>query len=184
MTQEELDIYYLKVAMCAAENSKAKRLQVGAVIVKDRQIISDGFNGTPSGFDNDCEWYVPSDLDCRQGCEGWFGGYHRCRGCPNAMLKTKPEVLHAESNAITKCARLGLATAGSTIYITHAPCVECAKLIIQAGCKRVVYHREYKSTDGVELLSKAGITVVRLSPKMKDGQGIPTETTDLADLIP
>ena len=136
MTQEQSDKYYIKVAKLCAKNSYAIKLQVGAVIVKDGQIMSDGFNGTPCGFENKCE---VKSMD--------------------GSLHTLSYVLHAESNAILKCAKYGRATNGSTIYITYSPCMECAKLIIQAGIIRVVYLEEYKNLDGIELLKRAGIKV-------------------------
>ena len=136
MTQEQSDKYYIKVAQLCAKNSYAIKLQVGAVIVKDGQIMSDGFNGTPCGFENKCE---VKSMD--------------------GSLHTLGYVLHAESNAILKCAKYGRATKGSTIYITHSPCIDCAKLIIQAGIIRVVYLEEYKNSYGIELLKKAGINV-------------------------
>ena len=154
MTQQELDTYYIKVAQICSENSKANKLKVGAIIVKDQQIISDGFNGTPSGFDNQCEDEKHKKLDRCSLCS-----QEHCEGCDNIELLTRPEVMHAESNAITKCAKYGKATLGSTIYITHTPCIECAKLIIQAGIARVVYARNYRLTDGIDLLKKAGIEV-------------------------
>lgn len=113
-----------------AKNSYCKRRQVGALIVKDRMIISDGYNGTPSGFENVCE------------DEGGI---------------TKPYVLHAEANAITKVSKSGNSSEGATLYVTASPCMECAKLIIQAGIKRVVYSDEYRLTDGIDLLRRAGI---------------------------
>ena len=154
MKQQELDTYYIKVAQICSENSKANKLKVGAIIVKDQQIISDGFNGTPSGFDNQCEDEKHKKLDRCSLCS-----QEHCEGCDNIELLTRPEVMHAESNAITKCAKYGKATLGSTIYITHTPCIECAKLIIQAGIKRVVYKNFYKSLAGVEILRKSGIIV-------------------------
>ena len=154
MTQQELDTYYIKVAEICSENSKANKLKVGAIIVKDQQIISDGFNGTPSGFDNQCE-----DEKHKESSKCTYCGQEHCEGCKNIELVTRPEVMHAESNAITKCAKYGKATLGSTIYITHTPCIECAKLIIQAGIKRVVYKNFYKTLDGVEILRKSGIEV-------------------------
>lgn len=154
MTQQELDTYYIKVAQICSENSKVNKLKVGAIIVKDQQIISDGFNGTPSGFDNQCEDEKHKKLDRCSLCS-----QEHCEGCDNIELLTRPEVMHAESNAITKCAKYGKATLGSTIYITHTPCIECAKLIIQAGIKRVVYKNFYKSLAGVEILRKSGIIV-------------------------
>lgn len=126
----EVDIKYLRMAKIWAENSYCKRRQVGAIIVKDNSIISDGYNGTPSGFENICE-------------------------DENGL--TKPYVLHAEANAITKVARSTNNSAGATIYVTASPCIECAKLIIQAGIKRVVYCLEYRVNDGIDLLHKAGV---------------------------
>ena len=129
--QRELDLRYLRMAMIWSENSYCQRRQVGALVVKDKMIISDGYNGTPSGFENVCE--------------------------ENGV--TKPYVLHAEANAITKIARSGNNSDGSTLYVTDSPCIECSKLIIQAGIKRVIYCREYRLTDGVDLLRRAGIEV-------------------------
>ncbi len=117
-----------------AKNSYCKRRQVGALLVKDNMIISDGYNGTPSGFENICE--------------------------ENGV--TKPYVLHAEANAISKVAKSGNSSQGATLYVTAAPCIECAKLIIQSGIKRVVYKDEYRLTDGVDLLTRAGIQVEKL----------------------
>ena len=128
----DLDKRYLRMAKVWAENSYCQRRQVGALIVKDKMIISDGYNGTPSGFENVCE--------TEDGV-------------------TKPYVLHAEANAITKIARSGYNSDGATLYVTDSPCIECSKLIIQAGIKRVVYGREYRLTDGIDLLKKAGITI-------------------------
>ncbi len=130
--QRLLDIRYLRMARIWAENSYCIRRQVGALLVKDKSIISDGYNGTPSGFENICE---------------------------DEQNKTKPYVLHAEANAITKVAQSNNSSRGATLYVTASPCIECAKLIIQSGIKRVVYSEVYHCTDGVELLKKAGITV-------------------------
>src|SRR5574344_937388 len=130
--QLELDKRYLRMAAIWAENSYCKRRQVGALIVKDQMIISDGYNGTPSGFENICE---------------------------DDNNVTLPYVLHAEANAITKLARSSNNSEGSTLYVTDSPCIECAKLIIQAGIKRVVYAREYRLSDGINLLRQAGIKV-------------------------
>lgn len=124
-----------------AQNSYCQRRQVGALVVKEGMIISDGYNGTPSGFENICE-------------DG------------NGL--TKPYVLHAEANAITKLARSSNNSDGSTIYITASPCIECAKLIIQAGIRRVVYGEKYRLTDGIELLERAGIEVIYLNPDDND----------------
>jgi dCMP deaminase len=131
--QKQFDKSYLEMAAVWSKNSYCKRRQVGALIVKDRMIISDGYNGTPSGFENICE-----DEDGN----------------------TKAYVLHAEANAITKVAKSGNSSEGATLYVTTSPCLECAKLIIQAGIKRLVYRDNYRITDGVELLAKAGIEIV------------------------
>jgi dCMP deaminase len=131
--QKKLDERYLRMAKVWAENSYCHRRQVGALVVKDKMIISDGYNGTPSGFENVCE---------------------------DDNNVTKPYVLHAEANAITKLARSNNNSDGATIYITASPCIECAKLIIQAGIKRVVYGEKYRLTDGIELLERANIEVV------------------------
>ena len=117
-----------------AKNSYCKRRQVGALLVKDRMIISDGYNGTPSGFENICE-------------------------DENGI--TKPYVLHAEANAITKVAKSNNSSEGATLYVTDAPCMECAKLIIQAGIRRVVYNKDYRNTEGLELLERAGIEICK-----------------------
>ena len=133
--QEQFDRSYLEMARVWAKNSYCTRRKVGALLVKDRMIISDGFNGTPSGFENICE--------------------------DPATGRTKPYVLHAEANAITKVAKSGNNSQGATLYVTDAPCLECAKLIIQAGIKRVVYLIEYSVRDGIELLRRAGIEVCK-----------------------
>ncbi|MFI3305363.1 MAG: dCMP deaminase family protein [Rikenellaceae bacterium] len=130
----QLDMRYLRMARIWAENSYCVRRQVGALIVKDKMIISDGYNGTPSGFENICE----DDLSGR----------------------TKPYVLHAEANAITKVAKSANNCDGATLYITTSPCIECAKLIIQAGIRRVVYLDQYTLTDGIDLLKRVGIECV------------------------
>ncbi len=132
---EKFDQRYLEMAEVWAKNSYCKRRKVGALLVKDRMIISDGYNGTPSGFENVCE---------------------------DENGVTKPYVLHAEANAITKVAKSGNNSLGATLYVTASPCIECSKLIIQAGIKRVVYKDEYRLTDGVDLLRQAGITVEKI----------------------
>ena len=131
--QHSLDLRYLRLAKIWAENSYCVRRKVGALIVKDKMIISDGYNGTPAGFENICE---------------------------DENNVTKPYVLHAEANAITKIARSGNNSEGATLYVTDAPCIECSKLIIQAGIKKVFYARQYRLTDGIELLERAGIEVI------------------------
>ena len=135
--QYKLDLRYLKMAQIWAENSYCKRRQVGALVVKDQMIISDGYNGTPSGFENVCE---------------------------DENNVTHPYVLHAEANAITKLARSSNNSDGATLYVTDAPCIECSKLIIQAGIKRVVYSREYRLDDGIKLLRQANVKVEFLNP--------------------
>ena len=134
--QQKLDLRYLRMARIWAENSYCKRRQVGALVVKDKMIISDGYNGTPSGFENVCE--------------------------DNNV--TKPYVLHAEANAITKLARSSNNSEGSTLYVTASPCIECSKLIIQSGIKRVVYAEKYRLTDGIDLLKRAGVKVEYMNP--------------------
>ena len=139
--QLKLDKRYIRMASVWAENSYCTRRQVGALIVKDKMIISDGYNGTPSGFENICE-------------------------DDNGV--TKPYVLHAEANAITKIARSNNSSNGATLYVTTMPCIECSKLIIQAGIKRVVYSEKYRITDGVELLQRAGVETVHLEIEKKN----------------
>ncbi|RCW29869.1 dCMP deaminase family protein [Marinilabilia salmonicolor] len=136
--QQILDRRYLDMARIWAQNSYCKRRQVGALLVRDKMIISDGYNGTPSGFENICE-----DED----------------------NKTKPYVLHAEANAITKVARSGNSSDGATLYVTSSPCLECSKLIIQAGITRVVFSENYRVEDGVNLLRRANIEVVQLESR-------------------
>ena len=128
-----LDRRYMRMAFIRSENSYCKRRQVGAILVKDKMIISDGYNGTPSGFENVCE---------------------------DENNVTKPYVLHAEANAITKVARSNNSSEGATLYVTSSPCIECAKLIIQAGIKKVVYADSYRLSDGIELLKRANIELV------------------------
>ena len=133
--QFALDKRYLRMATIWAENSYCRRRQVGAIIVKDKMIISDGFNGTPSGFENVCE---------------------------DENDTTKPYVLHAEANAITKVARSSNSSDGATLYVTTSPCIECSKLIIQAGIKRVVFNELYRMHDGINLLKRAGVECVQI----------------------
>ena len=137
MTMDEakkaaLDRRYARMALIWAENSYCERRKVGALVVKDNMIISDGYNGTPTGFENICE---------------------------DENNTSKPYVLHAEANAITKLARSSNSSEGATLYVTASPCIECAKLIIQSGIKRVIYTEQYRLTDGVDLLKRAGIDV-------------------------
>jgi dCMP deaminase len=133
--QEQFDRRYLEMARIWAKNSYCLRRQVGSLIVKDRMIISDGYNGTPEGFENVCE---------------------------DDTNKTKPYVLHAEANAITKVAKSNNSSDGATLYITTSPCMECAKLIIQSGIRRVVFSDNYHDKDGIQLLHRAGIEVLYL----------------------
>lgn len=133
--QEALDKRYLRMARIWAENSYCVRRKVGAIIVKDSMIISDGFNGTPSGFENICE---------------------------DESGSTKPYVLHAEANAITKVARSNNSSQDATLYVTASPCLECSKLIIQAGIRRVVFNELYRLCDGIDLLRRANIEVIHL----------------------
>lgn len=139
---------FMQIAYNIANESKAIKRKVGAIIVKDNNIIAVGYNGTPSGFDNSCE------EEC---CKGVAGA-----GTYKNHLITRPEVLHAESNAIAKCARSVNSSEGADIYTTTCPCLECAKMIIQAGIKNVYYSEEYKSQDGLNLLVKAGIQVTQI----------------------
>ena len=133
--QRQLDLRYISMARIWAENSYCVRRKVGALIVKDKMIISDGYNGTPSGFENICE---------------------------DEQGKTKSYVLHAEANAITKVAKSANSSLGGTLYVTASPCMECSKLIIQAGIRRVVYCDSYHSDEGIQLLVRVGIEVVQV----------------------
>ena len=133
--QLKLDKRYLEMAKIWAKNSYCKRRKVGALIVKDKMIISDGYNGTPSGFENICE---------------------------DENEKTKAYVLHAEDNAITKVAKSGNSSEGATLYVTTSPCIECSKLIIQSGIKRVVFIEKYRRTNGLELLERVGVEIIHL----------------------
>ena len=134
--QRQLDSRYMRMARIWAENSYCIRRQVGALIVKDTMIISDGYNGTPSGFENVCE---------------------------DEQGLTKPYVLHAEANAITKVAKSANNCEGATLYITASPCIECSKLIIQAGINRVVYSDDYRKSDGLDLLRRVGIEITQIT---------------------
>ncbi len=134
--QSKIDKLYIRMAYVWAENSHCNRSKVGCLIVNNRTIISDGYNGTPSGFDNQCE------------------------DCDN---KTVPTVLHAEANAITKIAKSTNSSDGATLYVTLSPCFDCAKLIIQAGIKRIVYSEEYRNTDSFKLFEEAGIEIKQIT---------------------
>jgi dCMP deaminase len=137
--QFKLDERYLRMAHIWAENSYCERRKVGALIVKDKMIISDGYNGTPEGFENICE---------------------------DENQSTKPYVLHAEANAITKVAKSNNSSEGATLYVTTSPCMECSKLIIQSGIKRVVFDEKYRITDGLDILKRAGIETINLEMKL------------------
>ncbi len=151
--QQKLDLRYLRMARIWAENSYCKRRQVGALVVKNKMIISDGYNGTPSGFENVCE--------------------------ENNV--TKPYVLHAEANAITKLARSSNNSEGSTLYVTASPCIECSKLIIQSGIKRVVYAEKYRLTDGIDLLERAGVKVEYMNPDEMGSSEEPTSKMESSE---
>lgn len=135
---------YMKTAETFAELSSAKRLHVGAIVVKDDRIISIGYNGMPSGWDNNCEDYFGLDL----------------KG--NPTLVTKKEVLHAETNAIAKLAKSTESGLGASLFVTHAPCLDCAKLVYQSGINSVYYRNSYRDTSGLEFLSKAGVNVEQI----------------------
>jgi dCMP deaminase len=142
--KEKFKRAYMEVAKIFADLSHARRLHVGAIVVKDDRIISIGYNGMPAGWDNDCEDQTYEE-----------DGFH-------IILKTKPEVLHAESNAIAKLARSSESGDGASIFITHSPCMECAKLIFQSGIKEVFYGEDYRSSEGIEFLQKCQIEIEKL----------------------
>ena len=142
-SQNSLDKTYIQMAKCWSQLSHAKRKKVGCLIVKDGAIISDGYNGTPSGFENDCEYPTLRNV----------------LGKAELDLTTKPEVLHAESNAISKLAKSTQSSNGATLYATCSPCLECSKLIIQSGMVRVVYGEQYRDNQGLKLLKKAGVEI-------------------------
>jgi dCMP deaminase len=164
MPRIPVDLVYMQMAYQIAKLSYAKRRRVGCIIVKDKQVISTGYNGTPHGFNNDCEeieitrqYYENPDMaqtlvedhgfTCENGC------------CTKETTKTKREVLHAESNALAKVSKSTLSSEGADLYTTTCPCFDCAKLIIQSGIKKVFYSETYRDMSGVELLNKAGIEV-------------------------
>ena len=144
---------YIDVAERFSQLSSAERLKVGAIVVKDDRIVSIGYNGTPSGWDNCCE-YEEEVLTSEYGKRNWLE--------KTGQLKTKPEVLHAEMNALMKLAKTTESGAGATMFITHAPCLECAKGIYQAGISSVYYKTDYRNSDGITFLEKAGVTVQKL----------------------
>jgi dCMP deaminase len=161
---------YMKTAETFAELSHARRLHVGAVIVKDDSIISYGYNGMPAGWDNNCEdivwdtgaggWLDPEEFDAKYPFEAWHeeAGRNVRHG-----LKTRPEVLHAESNAIAKLAKSTNSGLGATLFVTHSPCIQCAKLIYQSGISNVYYNKNYKDDSGIKFLKNSGVTVIRVT---------------------
>jgi dCMP deaminase len=148
--KEKLKLAYMKTAETFAELSHARRLHVGAIVVKDDRIISIGYNGMPAGWDNNCEDEVGHVLDVDE-------------NVVEIRLKTKPEVLHAETNAIAKLAKSTESGDGAVLFVTHMPCLDCAKLIFQSGIRGVFYRDKYRNTDGVEFLEKSGIEVKQLT---------------------
>jgi dCMP deaminase len=165
MKQKFIDLY-MDWAKRSAELSHAERLHVGAVIVKDDTVISYGYNGMPAGWDNDCEdkvwdsgaggWLDPDEFEAKYPYEGWHEGAQR-----NVRygLKTKPEVLHAESNAIAKLAKSNNSGLGADLFVTHSPCLDCAKLIYQSGIRRVYFNQNYRDDAGIKFLEKSGVSV-------------------------
>lgn len=163
---------YMKVAETFAELSSARRLHVGAIVVKEDRIISIGYNGMPSGWDNNCEdkEYMSVDaggwLDPEEIKEQWPNEEQQLPKEDNRWLryrlKTKPEVLHAETNAIAKLAKSNESGLGATLFITHAPCLDCAKLIYQSGINHVLYRNSYRSDDGIKFLEKASVRVEKV----------------------
>ena len=170
--KQKLKEAYMKTAETFAELSHARRLHVGAIIVKDDRIISIGYNGMPAGWDNNCEdiewmgdaggWLDPEEIEERWPFEGEYydsSGYS-IKG--RYRLKTKPEVLHAETNAIAKLAKSTESGANATLFVTHSPCIDCAKLIYQSGINNVFYRNAYRSEDGIQFLKQSGVNVDRI----------------------
>lgn len=168
MKQKYIDLYMDWARRCA-QLSHARRLQVGAVIVKDDTVISYGYNGMPASWDNNCEdivwdtgaggWLDPEEFDARYPFEAW---HEEAGRNVRYGLKTKPEVLHAESNAVSKLAKSSNSGQGADLFVTHSPCIECAKLIYQSGIKRVWFGQQYRDNSGVEFLKKSGVEVTQL----------------------
>jgi dCMP deaminase len=152
--KQKLKQAYMKTAEIFAELSHARRLHVGAIVVKDDRIISIGYNGMPAGWDNDCEYEV-TEFQTEYGVGSKL--------VKTGELKTKPEVLHAETNAIAKLAKSNESGLGATMFITHAPCLDCAKLIYQSGISSVLYRDTYRDTSGITFLEKSGIIVEKLN---------------------
>ena len=161
MKQKFID-YFMKIAETTSELSYAKRLQVGAVLVKDRQIISSGYNGMPAGWDNDCE----NVEECYEVRDTYFSTdwTYNSDTKKYSRLKTKPEVLHAEMNCISKVARSTLSSEGATMFCTHAPCMNCAKFIYQAGITTLYFKNHYRDEQGLNFLSRSGVNVYYYSP--------------------
>ena len=162
--RKQFDQVYMEMAKSFSKLSYAIRNKVGCIIVSENdQIISQGFNGTPSGMNNCCE-----DIVTENGLSYTPSSYNelqkKIKKEPNISLRTRTIVLHAEANAITKCAKNCISTRGGTMYITLSPCIECAKLIVQSEIKRVVYEEEYRNTEGISLLEECGIEVVKIDP--------------------
>ena len=168
MKQKFINLY-MDWADRTAQLSHAIRLQVGAVIVKDDSVISYGYNGMPAGWDNNCEdkvwdsgaggWLDPDEFDAKYPYEEWHEGAQRD---VRYGLKTKPEVLHAESNAIAKLAKSNNSGLGADLFVTHAPCIDCAKLIYQSGIRRVYFNQNYRDDSGLDFLTKSGIEVNKI----------------------
>jgi dCMP deaminase len=168
MKQKFIDAY-MKTAEVFSELSSARRLHVGAIVVKDDRIISIGYNGMPAGWENNCEnivwdkgaggWLDPEEFDAQYPFEGW----HETAGRNVRYgLKTKPEVLHAETNAIAKLAKSTESGQGATMFVTHAPCLDCAKLIYQSGINSVYYRNSYRSEDGIKFLEDCNVKVDKI----------------------
>jgi dCMP deaminase len=167
--KEKFKQTYMKTAKVFAELSHARRLHVGAIVVKDDRIISIGYNGMPAGWDNNCEdkvwdtgaggWLDPDEIEAKYPYEEW---HEKAERKVRYGLKTKPEVLHAESNAIAKLAKSNDSGLGADIFITHAPCIECAKLIYQSGINSVYYGENYRNDSGIEFLKKSGVKIEKL----------------------
>lgn len=160
---------YMATAKVFAELSHARRLHVGAIVVKDDRIISIGYNGMPAGWDNNCEdkvydpgaggWLDPDEFNEKYPFEEW---HEEAQRNVRYGLKTKPEVLHAESNAIAKLAKSNESGLGADLFVTHAPCIDCAKLILQSGVRRVYFGAQYRDDHGVRFLQQSGITVTKV----------------------
>lgn len=159
--EERYNNLYMDIAARFAAMSFARRLNVGSVIVKNDNIISFGWNGMPSGWDNDCEdvHYTYDERETLSDKTAWV--YNETKQ-QYSRLKTKPEVLHAESNAIAKLAKSSESSDGATLYCTHSPCIECAKLILQSGIKNVFYRNQYRSNNGIDFLRKSGINTEQI----------------------